>query len=160
MTFKGAELQYTSFFDYDFLPTWASNFGVQANLTYMETDKEQPGVSRLSYNLTGMYENGPWSARLAYNARSKWLNVCDTDVSWAGNPGCEYTRGTKRFDFSGSYKLSDNLSLALDMNNLFAKPLSVYRVYNNTIAGVTGGFYNTQIRTEETVYSVGIRFRY
>ena len=160
VTFKGAELQYTSFFDYDFLPTWASNFGVQANLTYMETDKEQPGVSRLSYNLTGMYENGPWSARLAYNARSKWLNVCDTDVSWAGNPGCEYTRGTKRFDFSGSYKLSDNLSLALDMNNLFAKPLSVYRVYNNTIAGVTGGFYNTQIRTEETVYSVGIRFRY
>ena len=173
--FKGAEIQYTSFFDYDFLPTWAANFGIQANLTYMEGrqkvlagtaandipgDLNQPGVSRLSYNLTGMYENGPWSARLAYNARSKWLNVCDTVNSWAANPGCEYTRGTKRFDFSGSYKLSDNLSLSLDMNNLFAKPLSVYRVYQNTIAGGTGGFFNTQVRTEETVYSVGIHFRY
>ncbi|MDV6330323.1 TonB-dependent receptor [Asticcacaulis sp. 201] len=168
VTFKGAEVQFTTFFDYDFLPSWASNFGVQSNVTYMEShspgtykqDQNQPGVSRIAYNLTGMYENGPWSARLAYNGRSKWLNVCDAPQDWGGNPGCEYTKGTSRIDFSGSYRLTDNLTVALDLNNLAPKPLRVYRVYTNTIAGGTNGIYNTQVRTEETVYSVGIRFRY
>ncbi|EGF93138.1 tonB-dependent receptor family protein [Asticcacaulis biprosthecium C19] len=168
VNFKGAEVQFTTFFDYDFLPTWATQFGIQANLTYMESnspssykqDKNQPGVSRLTGNLTGMYENGPWSARLAYNARSKWLNVCDAVQDWGGNPGCEYTKGTARVDVSASYRISDNLSIATDLNNLFPKPLRVYRVYMNDIAGGGNGIYNTQIRNEETVYSVGIRFRY
>lgn len=174
VTFKGAEIQFTTFFDYDFLPTWAQHFGVQANATYMESelapcttaanaceqDRNQPGVSHLTGNLTGMFENGPWSARLAYNARSKWLNVCDTPVEWGGNPGCEYTKGTARFDFSASYRINDNLTIATDLNNLFPKPLRTYRVYMNDIAGGGEGIYNTQIRTEETVYSVGLRFRY
>ncbi|MBP2161490.1 MULTISPECIES: TonB-dependent receptor [Asticcacaulis] len=174
VTFKGAEVQFTSFFDYDFLPQWATHFGLQANVTYMqselapcetaanacEQDRNQPGVSRWSGNLTGMYENGPWSARMAYNMRSKWLNVCDSVAEWGGNPGCEYTKGTARFDFSASYRINDNLTIATDLNNLFPKPLRTYRVYMNDIAGGGEGIYNTQIRTEETVYSVGLRFRY
>lgn len=176
VSFKGAEVQLSTFFDYDFLPTWASRFGIQANATYMdshqkitremvlagtaEQDQNQAGVSRLTGNLTGMYENGPWSARLTFNARSKWLSYCDTDLEYGGNAGCVYYGGTQRVDFSGSYKLSDNLTLALDLNNLFPKPLKIYRVYTNDINGSTGGSFTTGLRTEETVYSVGIRFRY
>jgi len=176
VAFKGAEVQFSTFFDFDFLPTWASQFGIQANATYMDShvkatpesiadgsvkqDLNQAGVSRLTGNITGMYENGPWSARLTYNARSKWLSYCDTSVNWGGNEGCVYFKGTQRFDFSGSYRLSDNLTLALDLNNLFPKPLQQYRVATNSVAGVQGGQYMIGVRTEETVYSVGIRFRY
>ncbi|MFT4075050.1 MAG: TonB-dependent receptor [Asticcacaulis sp.] len=168
VAFKGAEVQFNTFFDFDFLPTWASHFGIQANATYMdshvkstaEQDKNQAGVSRLTGNLTGMFENGPWSARLTYNARSKWLSYCDTNDEYAGNPGCVYYKGTQRIDFSAGYKLSDNLSLSLDLNNLFPKPLQLYRVYLNDINGSTGGKYTLGVRTEETVYSVGIHFHY
>ena len=168
VAFRGAEVQFTTFFDYDFLPTWVSNFGIQANATYMdshvkktaEQDKNQAGVSRLTGNLTGMYENGPWSARLTYNARSKWLSYCDTSSEWGGNEGCVYIKGTQRIDFSGSYKLSDNVTLALDLNNLFPTPMRTYRVATNSVGGVQGGQYTIGVRTEETVYSVGIRFRY
>jgi iron complex outermembrane receptor protein len=174
--FKGAEVQFSTFFDFDFLPTWASNFGIQANATYMDShvkttqedidkgtakqDQNQAGVSRLTGNLTGMYENGPWSARLTYNARSKWLSYCDTSANWGGNEGCVYVRGTQRVDFSGGYKISDNVSLSMDLNNLFAKPLRTYRVATNSVGGIEGGQYNIGVRTEETVYSVGVHFRY
>lgn len=166
--FKGGEIQFSSFFDYDFLPSWAANFGIQANATYMdshiknggEQDKNQAGVSRLTGNLTGMYENGPWSARLTYNARSKWLSYCDTPAEWGGNDGCVYVKGTQRVDFSGSYKVSDNVSVSMDLNNLFAKPMETYRVATNSVGGVQGGQFTIGNRTEETVYSVGIHFRY
>ncbi|MCR6659962.1 MAG: TonB-dependent receptor [Asticcacaulis sp.] len=174
--FKGAEVQFSTFFDFDFLPTWASNFGIQANATYMDShvkntpeaiangsakqDQNQAGVSRLTGNLTGMYENGSWSARLTYNARSRWLSYCDTSANWGGNEGCVYVKGTQRVDFSGSYKVSDNVSLSVDLNNLFAKPMQTYRVATNAVGGIQGGQYTLGVRTEETVYSVGVHFHY
>lgn len=61
-----------------------SGFGIQANYTDIETDREFdgtvfnqsqvviPGLSDV-FNLVGFYENGPFTARIAYNWRDEFL---------------------------------------------------------------------------------------
>ncbi len=92
-TVQGFEGAYTQF--YDFLPGLLRGFGVQANLTYIDSeggantavnpnDPQQvgnaglaglllEGMSLWAYNLTGMYELHGISARLAYNWREGYL---------------------------------------------------------------------------------------
>lgn len=87
---SGIEAQANSFLT--FLPGFAKNFGVTANATwipeayqevYQQTDpfgdttlvelvkSDYPGLSKLTYNLIGYYETPIFSARVAYNWRSK-----------------------------------------------------------------------------------------
>ncbi len=99
-TIYGAEFAFQTFFD--FLPAPFDGFGVQTNYTYVKNNgietvnltnetaggtagggisydtstvkaRALEGVSRHSYNLVGMFEKGPVSARVAYNWRSKYL---------------------------------------------------------------------------------------
>jgi iron complex outermembrane receptor protein len=69
----------------DLLPAPFDGFGIVANYTFIDDKTKNvinrttneavglPGVSRHSYNLIGFYEKGPFSARLAYNWRSSFL---------------------------------------------------------------------------------------
>ncbi len=92
-TIKGFEIAYQQY--YDFLPGFLKGVGAQANFTYVDsqgarnaspdpynadvitgaTTEKLPleGLSPDSYNLAALYDHGPWSARLAYNWRSKYL---------------------------------------------------------------------------------------
>jgi iron complex outermembrane receptor protein len=97
---KGFEAQVSTFFDWDFLPSWAHAFGAQANVTYIDAKAQIPlfcpafinpcvstlpfdpnatvrnlpipDVSKWTWNLVGMYERGPLSVRLSYNRRSSY----------------------------------------------------------------------------------------
>jgi TonB-dependent receptor len=98
---KGFELGYNQSFD--FLPGLLSGFGIASNFTYVDSSTKVDtsslqsnsaayvsangvdtngaifgrlpleGLSKYSYNLTGYYERGIISIRLAYNWRSKYL---------------------------------------------------------------------------------------
>jgi TonB-dependent receptor len=98
---KGLELGYNQAFT--FLPGWLSGFGITSNFTFVDSSTKinlsslqansaafvsangvdtngaifgklpLEGLSRYSYNLTGYYEKGIVSLRLAYNWRSKYL---------------------------------------------------------------------------------------
>ena len=77
---EGIEIGYRQF--YDFLPGWLGGFGLEANYTYMkghlvDGGKEVPfqGMSKNAANIVGLYERGPWSGRLAYNYRSKFVDA-------------------------------------------------------------------------------------
>jgi TonB-dependent receptor len=128
---RGAEIGYNQFFD--FLPGWLKGFGVQANFTYVDssggvnsatnpyTNETVTGValpltglSRRSYNLVGMYERGPWSARLAWNWRSRYLLTTSDAAThlptWADDYG--------QLDASVFYKLNAKMQVGLQMNNL------------------------------------------
>lgn len=89
-TVKGFEIGYQQTFD--FLPGILSGLGAAANYTYVKSKgvpnaflagNSQPstgrgnlpleGVSKNTYNLTGFYEKGPLSLRVAYNYRSRFL---------------------------------------------------------------------------------------
>jgi len=94
------------------------------------------GLSRHSYNLTLMYDKGPWSARVAYSWRSKYLqavNVNGTnggdgtdtnpDSATVGQHNVAWGLPTWRDDYGQvdagiSYKWNDNLQIGLEGQNL------------------------------------------
>ena len=126
---QGLELAYQQFFDK--LPGWMSGLGMQANATYTEggvtsstnpslEGKDFAGLSKYSYNIVGLYEKGGVSARLAYNWRSKFVQVYNDRP---GNAGTAPARDLiaaplSSLDGSLSYKFTPNLSLNLTGTNL------------------------------------------
>lgn len=154
-TLKGVEAAFTSFFDYAFLPDWAQGFGIQLNGTYIDADEDLPGISEFAYNVVGIYERGPVSTRLAWNSRSEYLNGCNTGF----NPGCEYTDSVTRLDFSFNYTPVENVTVTFDASNILGEPFQSYREYQDG-AGVVLGSFPRDVRFEESIYSLGVRFRY
>lgn len=116
----GVEMSYQQF--YTRLPGFLSGLGLQANATYMDGGLTEPdgttntfaGMSKISYNVVGLYESGAWSARLAYGWRDKFVdeyNYRATGYNLTVDP-------LKTLDASLSYKLSKNLTVTLDGSNL------------------------------------------
>jgi TonB-dependent receptor len=136
---SGFEAAYNEFFD--FLPHPFDGLGVQANFTYVKnsgitnTNLGAPntptntnagnagtsldpgaleGISKYSYNLVGMYEKGPISARVAYNWRSKYL-VTAVDC-------CVYLpvwqKASGFLDASIRYRIGDAIELSVEASNL------------------------------------------
>jgi TonB-dependent receptor len=127
-TVKGLEAGYQQFFD--FLPGLLSGFGVQANYTYVDSNVETPftsasnnapislpleKLSKHSYNLVGLYEKGPVSARVAWNWRSSYLE--QTTGSGANGEG-QFAKPYASLDASISVNLTDKLAVSADVVNL------------------------------------------
>jgi len=161
---EGVEAQVRTFFDFAGLPDWARGFGVEANVTYTSGDQEAPAglntderigfidVSEWTYNLVGMYEYGGISARLAYNYRDDFPQSFQSAT--AGSiAAAEFSDNVSRLDLSLSYTPFENITLAFDATNIFARPFRSYRNYSEE------GVYPRDVRYEETTYSFGIRFR-
>ena len=165
---QGAELQFTSFLDIDSLPTWAKGFGIQANATYIDSKGDLPpdlarsfggrqqrftGVSKYAYNLIALYERPRFSARLAYNYRSKFAVFYSYQpLDPIAHPVVEKGRG--QLDFATSYTPLPNVTVALDVVNIFGNPLQRYRQYDN------GDAFTRQVIYLERSYSLGVRFRF
>jgi outer membrane receptor protein involved in Fe transport len=179
--FQGAEASFTSFLDVKGLPEWARAFGVQANATYIDAKGDLsprfnqllnnrrvrfPGVSKWAYNLVGLYEKPTFSARLAYNFRSKFVNYYseepfDVGESLSGSGVIEprvrgvTERGRGQLDFSTTYTPIPSLTFAFDVVNVLGNPLQRYREFNDA-----GDSYDRQIIYLERTYSLGVRFRF
>jgi len=139
-TVKGAELGYSQFFD--FLPGALKGLGVQVNYTFLQSSKvhgttscdpnhgngscpssdvvtnpglPMQGLSPHNYNVTGMYEHGDWSARLAWSWRSRYL-ITPVDSGDTYLPMWNAASG--QLDASIFYHLNKNMQVGLQMNNL------------------------------------------
>jgi iron complex outermembrane receptor protein len=128
---KGFEFGYQQF--YDFLPSWLSGLGLQANYTYVDSETLDStlgekvalqNLSRHSVNLVGMYEKGRVSARLAYNWRDKFLSGVTNIVGVGALP--IYTKAYGWLDASLSYRFSDKISIILTGTNLLGTKRSSY----------------------------------
>ncbi|QJD93765.1 TonB-dependent receptor [Duganella dendranthematis] len=120
---QGAEVAYRTFFDK--LPGWLGGFGVEANATYTEgqtstasdpslSNKPFAGMSKWSYNVVGLYEKFGVSARLAYNWRSKFVQIYND-----GGPGLDLIASPmSSLDGSLGYKINENTSITLTGSNL------------------------------------------
>ncbi|WP_329741361.1 TonB-dependent receptor [Dyella sp. A6] len=130
-TVRGAEFGYSQFFS--FLPGWLQGLGVQVNYTYVKsqggvnsaTDPYYAttvkgvalplvGLSKNNYNFIAMYDYSRWSARLAWNWRSRYL-LSTSDASthlptWSDSYG--------QLDGSVFYHLNKHMQVGLQMNNL------------------------------------------
>ena len=65
----------------------------------------------------------------------------------------EFTDSVARLDFSASFTPFENITVAADVSNILGKPFRNYRNYSLTES------YPRDVRYEERVFSVGIRFR-
>lgn len=125
----GVELAYTQFFT--FLPGALDGLGLQANYTYIDSKLKTPAmtgsgfistsfqnVSKNNYNLVLMYEKYGFSARLAYNYRSRYPEFFLASSSVIGNNAQMYDRPANMLDLSLSYDVSKNLAVVLNATNL------------------------------------------
>jgi iron complex outermembrane receptor protein len=168
---RGFEAQVSTFFDWEWMPSFARSFGAQANVTYIDakadtplygTDRRLPipDVSKWTYNLVAMYEAHGLSARLSYNRRSSFPEgglaiENDNTRQGRGNP-------VSRLDLSTNYDVNPHLTLFFDWTNILKKPYRSDIVRINYNAGQATGteIFPLLARFEETVLSGGIRFRF
>ena len=112
-----------------------------------------PGVSKWAYNVVALYERPTFSARVAYNYRSKFAQFYSLEaLDPIAHAVIEKGRG--QLDFSTSITPVPNITLAFDIVNLLGNPLQRYRQYD------TGDSYARQILYLERSYSLGVRFRF
>ena len=185
---QGMEAQVTTFFDWDWMPVWARSFGVQANATYIDAKIDFPvfcpagpvecapindgdnatvlrtripDVSKWTFNLVGMYESGPLTARLSYNHRTSYpegtLSPRDGFFTLQGRG-----RSSGRLDWSSSYNVSDNFTLFFDWTNILNIPFRSDIVREDYAAGQTINreVFPLVVRYNESVMSGGLRFRF
>lgn len=170
----GFEAQIRSFFDWDFMPSWAHAFGIEANVTHIRARADFnpigtivrrlpiPDVSRWNYNITGMYERGPFSARLSYSWRGPYPEGGLTNDGSFTRQG--YAHPSPRLDLSTSYNFNDNISLFFDWTNIRGRPFTSDIVRTNYNLG-TGSVSSVEVfpmvvRYEERILSGGIRFNF
>lgn len=127
---QGFELAALHYFDY--LPGWASGFGVQANYTYTNSSDSEaistasrPGVisagsgvegfSKNAYNFIVFYDKDQFQTRLAYNWRSEYL-LSRSSLVGQGLPNHSDAYG--QLDFSSSYDINDNFTVSAEVINL------------------------------------------
>lgn len=168
---QGVEAGFRTFLKVSALPQWMQNFGVLANFTYLDHGSElspssaatlpgiQPlsGVSNYLVNAQIFYDSKPLSLRLSYNWRSKFQTysvVTDPAVTTQLTlPTVE--RDEPTVDFSGSLNPMDNVSLNLSIANMLGSKQRTSRAFN-----ANGDTYPVSTRYLETVYRVGVRFRF
>lgn len=185
---QGAEFAVTAFADFDWVPEWARPFGVQANYTYIDAaaelapslvnfdpdgggplnvinllpgDQPIPGVSEHAYNLIGFYETPTFSARLAYNHRSEYVEsfLRQPDPLPAGGradriaPVVQEERGI--LDLSLSVTPTEMFTVYLDATNLTGEPISTFRTWNDE-----GGTFSRARKYVERTVSIGVRTRF
>lgn len=151
----GWEIAYSQFFD--FLPAPYNGLGMQANYTFIESsgvpnneegyDKTTSwiggssdtgarvsmdkvplqGQSKHTFNLVAMYEKDAWSARLAYNWRSKYLLTTRDVISkyplWNDKAGF--------LDGSVFYKVTPDIKVGLQMTNLLNTQSKTIMILDN-----------------------------
>lgn len=139
-TLKGIEVSARqSLTDYG-VNGFLGGFGIDANYTLSLSDagaldlagNKQPfqDNSKHQANLALWYESGPFSARIAYNYRSKRLN----SQNWSGIRGLSvYQRATNYFDASVSYDVTDNFTLYGQASNLTGEKERYYLTWEDQI---------------------------
>lgn len=125
---KGVSLAYQQ--------NYAYGFGMLANYTYAD-GKGQGGAalpynSKHQVNISPFYEQGPFALRATYTWRSKYFTGVDRGDEM-------FVRAYKSVDVSGTYNVTENVSVTLSGMNLTD---SEYYAYANTPA-LPRGVYKT-----------------
>lgn len=159
---KGMELNFQQALT--FLPSFLSNFGILANYTYVDSDINyfvsaasgtsvtvtQPllNLSKHAFNATLYYEDGPFQARIAGNYRSKYL----TSVPASYNTDVAGVRSMTYYDFSISYRISENMTVSLEGINITNEPTISY---TDSIAERLGDYFQSGRQ-----FYAGIRYNF
>ncbi|MCY7387407.1 MAG: TonB-dependent receptor [Burkholderiales bacterium] len=97
-------------------------FGVLANVTYVDGKDEDGlallGTSKWTYNVRGYYEDAKLSASLAWNYRNAYPYFFQGNGTNTPGNGARYFAGAGSLAASLGYRITENMSVHLDANNL------------------------------------------
>jgi len=154
-TLRGAELGIQKFFD--FLPGIWSNFGAQANYTWIDADNETllsngqyattalTNVAKKNYNVALLYEGNGITGRLSATHRGAYV-----DQIAEPRFGQDRIVAPNTFvDLSISYAISKNVSLQFDAINITKEKYESY---------LDDPIRPRDIRYNPTSYGLGLRF--
>jgi outer membrane receptor protein involved in Fe transport len=120
-----------------FLPKPLSGFGVSLSATFTESDGKYPGrldenlptygFSDRIYNASIDYAAGNFYARLSYTYRSDFLEGLDVD-----NTFDDYFGAYKSLNWESNYRLTKNIRLFFNVNNITDEPQVSYQGYRHT----------------------------
>lgn len=190
-TVKGFEVGGRLFLDQ--LPGWLSGIGLEANYTFLDSknpgdlyydidgvahnDVPLQGLSKHNVNLAFLYEHNPFSLRVAYSWRSKYLqstnangtnqsynyflapgtcngeltpNVCDPRATNLPIYGDDY--GT--LDAGVTLRVNDNLSVQLQGTNL------LNATQKTLMGGYPGGLYGRSWFQSDRRYRMGMNITF
>lgn len=117
------------------------------------------GISKHTYNIVGLYEQGPVALRLAYNWRSRFLtNNLDCCI---GLPVFQKAAGF--LDGSIRYSVSENVELSVEGSNLL-NTTSVYQqqIFGDSVAtpGAKPVYRDANWGKADRRFQVGARFKF
>ena len=169
-TLKGVELGLTYFPSY--LPSVLDGLGFTGSATILDSEQTIPvvnnegeitgttksaffGVSKLSYNATLAYDNGPIGARLSYIWRKGFLQS-NEGRSFA-NPIGFWRAPEKSLDFQLTWNVNDDIGITFDAVNLTkAKQQSYYKFGD---VGNPQQFNSSTLLIDRT-FALGVRFKF
>jgi TonB-dependent receptor len=143
---KGFEVAYQQ--TYDFLPSFLSGFGINANYSYIESsglpntflntgspvnigsippgNLPLEGLSKHNANFTLFYEKGPFSIRGAYNWRSRFL-LTAADVIFPYTS--IFNEDTGQLDGSIFYSVTDQIKIGVQAVNILNEVTETSQAY-------------------------------
>ncbi|MFC3458119.1 TonB-dependent receptor [Massilia haematophila] len=156
-TLRGAEFGIQKFFD--FLPGIWSDFGVQANYTWIDGDNETRtsfgsdvyektaliGVAKQNYNLALLYERNGVTGRLAATRRGDYVEQI-AEPPFAQD---RVVKATTFVDLSIGYEVTPNVSLHFDAINLTKAKFE----------SSLGPYQPRDIRYNPTTYALSLRYK-
>jgi TonB-dependent receptor len=155
-TIAGVEVGYQQF--YDFLPGLLSGLGLQINYTFINSvapstvlgqNVPLQNLSKNSFNIIGIYEKGPVSARIAYNWRDDFLSGISNFVGVGAVP--VYTRAYGWLNASLGYRINNHVSVSLEGTNLLGTIRSSFN-------GVETRPQNTLVNDTQVSFTTSVRF--
>ncbi len=117
---------------------WEFGLGVTVNATVVDSDAVIGADTTQSFALEGLgdsqnlvvfYENGPWQGRIAFNNREGFLRRLDNGFN--GEP--INTRTFGQWDISGSYEITDYLTVFFEGINITEEELEQTGRFDNQI---------------------------
>jgi len=155
----GGEFAYQQFFD--FLPEPFNGLGVQLNYTYIDGSTRSPqyiggpvvtsplqNVSKNNGNAVLMYEKFGWSARLAYNYRSRFIDGFNQQTVAGVN---DEIKPANQVDFSLGYDINRYFTVVFNATNILGADLHQYWGDGNSRP--------RDVRYQDRTYGLGVRFK-
>lgn len=160
-TVKGIELGGRIFLDR--LPGLLKGLGVEANYTYISSknpgdlyydinavehhDATMQGLSKHNYNVTLLYEHDPFSLRLAYSWRSRYLqstnaNGTNPTYQYYAGPGSPATRTNIALPTYGSSYGQVDAGIYVKANEHLSLNLQATNILDATQKTLMGGYVN------------------
>jgi TonB-dependent receptor len=167
---QGVELGLTYFPTY--LPGPLKGLGFTGSATILDSEQTIPvtdasgnitgeaksaffGVSKLSYNATLAYDNGPIGARLSYVWRKGFLQV--NEARAFASPIGVWRKPEKSLDFQLTWNVNEDIGVTFDAVNLTKAKQQEY--YKFADVGNAEQFNTTNLLIDRT-FAVGVRFKF